>query len=99
MLSQLFRAALAAFAVLVLCLPTPPQAGAAGTGTIAVHAVGDRDPSTGDPLPLAGAPFTAYSDADLSTAIGRCATDATGSCSITGLADRTYWVAPSGDPT
>ena len=53
------RAAFAAVALLVLCLPTPPQAGAAGSGAILVRAVGDRDPGTGDPIPLAGAPFSA----------------------------------------
>jgi hypothetical protein len=95
---SLSRAALAALALLVLSLPTPPQAGAAGSGSILVRAVGDRDLATGDPVPLAGAPFTAYSDAALTTAVGTCTTDATGACSITGVADGTYWVAPTGDP-
>src|SRR5262245_18949664 len=104
MLSQWSRAALAAATLIVLCLPAPPRAGAADTptpaaGSIAVHAVGDRDPVTGDPVPLAGAPFTAYSEAALTTSVGGCTTDAAGSCSITGLADGTYWVAPSGDPS
>ena len=103
MLSHVSRAALAAVALLVLCLPTPPQAGAAdaptpATGTLTVHGVGDRDPATGDPVPLEGAPFTAYSDATLTMAVGACVTDAAGSCTIGGLADGTYWVAPSGDP-
>src|SRR5262245_47404460 len=76
----------------------PARAHAAGTGSIAVHAVGDRDPVTGDAIALPGAPFTAYADAALTTPVGSCTTDAAGSCSITGLADGTYWVAPSGDP-
>jgi len=67
---SLSRAALVALALLVLSLPTPPQAGAGGVGSVAVRAVGDRDPATGDPIPLAGAPFTAYSDAALTTAVG-----------------------------
>src|SRR4029078_9511844 len=95
---SLFRAALAAVALLALGLPTPPEAGAAGSGSIIVRAVGDRDPATGEPVPLAGAPFTAYSDAALTTAVGTCSTDSTGACSIGGLADGIYWVAPSGDP-
>jgi hypothetical protein len=45
-----------------------------------------------------GAPFTAYSDAGLTTPVGECTTDATGACTIDGLADGAYWVAPSGDP-
>ena len=82
----------------MVCLPTPPQTGAAGSGSILVRAVGDRDPGTGDPIPLAGAPLTAYADAALTSVVGACATDATGTCSIEGLADATYWMAPSGDP-
>src|SRR3954451_22720537 len=95
---SLSRAALAALALLMLSLPPPPQAGAAGTGSITVRAVGDRDPVTGDPVPLAGAPFTAYADDALTTAVGSCTTDVTGVCSIGGLGDGTYWVGPGGDP-
>src|SRR4051812_29801479 len=93
----LSRAALAAVALLMLSLPTPPQAGAASTGSITVRAVGDRDPVNGDPVPLAGAPFTAYADDALTTAMGSCTTGLTGACSIGGLGDGTYWVAPAGD--
>ena len=65
---SLSRTALAALALLVLSLPTPPQAGAADPGSILVRAVGERDTTTGDAVPLAGAPFTAYTDATLTTA-------------------------------
>jgi hypothetical protein len=97
---SLSRVALAAVALLVVCLPVPPRAGAAdaAAGSILVSAVGDREPATGSPLSLGGAPFTAYSDAALTDVVGTCTTDEAGMCTITGLVDGTYWVAPSGDP-
>jgi hypothetical protein len=60
--------------------------------------VGDRDPATGAPLPLAGVLLRAFTDASLTTAAGECTTDLTGTCTITGLATGTYRVAPIGDP-
>ena len=40
----------------------------------------------------------AFTDATLTAPAGECTTDATGTCTITGLAAGTYWVAPATDP-
>jgi len=76
---------------------TPPGVPAA-TGSITVRAAGDRDGPTGNPVPLPGARLGAFTDAALTTLAGECTTDGAGSCTITGLAPATYWVAPVGDP-
>ena len=76
----------------------PSPAPLADTGSITGRAAGDRDPATGAPAPLAGAALRAFTDAALTTPAGDCTTDATGACTITGLAPGTYWVAPVGDP-
>ena len=87
-----------------LAEPGPPPTTVAGpgsgpgSGSIIVRAAGDRDPTTGAPLPLAGAVLRAFTDASLTTAAGECTTDATGACTITGLTAGTYRVAPVGDP-
>lgn len=75
--------------------PADPDPGA---GSITARAAGDRDPTTGDPIPLEGAVLRAFSDATLTTPAGECTTDATGACTIDGLAAATYWVAPVGEP-
>lgn len=68
------------------------------TGVIVVHAAGDRDPTTGAPIPLAEVVVRAYADAALTDPRGACTTDASGSCTITGLAPGTYRVAPAEAP-
>jgi hypothetical protein len=73
-------------------------AAAAGSNTITVHAVGDRDPATGAPAPLAGATMAAFEDAALHTKLRECTTDSTGACVIADLAPGTYWVAPVAEP-
>ena len=80
----------------VAAVPEPP--GGAPTGAVVVRAVGDRDPSTGQPLPLAGARIAAYTDPALTDAAGDCTTDAAGTCTIGGLASGVYHVAPADDP-
>jgi hypothetical protein len=75
----------------------PPPAPTA-TGFITARAAGDRDPATGAPVPLAGARLRAFTDAALTIVAGECTTDASGACTITGLATGTYWVAPVADP-
>ena len=74
------------------------RAQTAATGAIAVHAVGDRDRVSGNPIPLSGATLRASSDAALTTTVGECVTGADGSCTIGGLPPGTYWIAPAGDP-
>lgn len=76
----------------------PAPGPASESGSIVVRAAGDRDPTTGAPLPLAGAVLRAFTDASLTIAAGECTTDAAGTCTITGLAVGTYRVAPVGDP-
>ena len=76
--------------------PAPPAPLA--TGSITVRAGGDRDGASGHPVPLAGARLAAFADAALTTPAGECTTDAGGSCTISGLAAASYWVAPVGDP-
>ncbi len=46
--------------------PPPPTA----PGSITARAGGDRDPATGDPVPLEGAVLRAYTDAALTTPAG-----------------------------
>ena len=71
----------------------PAPGPASESGSIVVRAAGDRDPTTGAPLPLAGAVLRAFTDASLTIAAGECTTDAAGTCTITGLAVGTYRVA------
>jgi hypothetical protein len=91
------------FVALTLCAaalastPTPARA-APEPGSVLARATGDRDPSTGLPVPLAGAVLRAFTDATLTTPAGECTTDDTGSCTIPGLTPGTYWVAPVADP-
>jgi hypothetical protein len=79
---------------------SPSPAPAVEPGSILVRAVGDRDPATGEPVPLAGALMRAYADVSLTTTAGDCTTDAAGECTVTGLAPGTYYVgtvaAPAG---
>jgi hypothetical protein len=87
-----------AVALSVAALTAVRTAAAAEANSITVHAVGDRDPGSGAPLPLAGAKLRAYTDSSLATPVGECTTDASGTCTITGLDAGTYWVAPVGAP-
>jgi hypothetical protein len=89
--------ALVVIGAALLVVPAPAPAGPA-TGTITARAAGDRDPATGDPVPLAGAVLGAFGDAARSNLVGACTTDATGSCVIPDLAPGAYWVAPVDDP-
>jgi hypothetical protein len=69
-----------------------------GSGSILARAAGDRDPATGAATPLAGAVIRAYADPALTTVAGECTTDATGSCTIAGLAPGAYVVAADAPP-
>lgn len=85
-------------ATLVLVPATAPADPAPATGTVTVRAAGDRDPATGAPVPLAGAVLRAFADPALTEPVGDCTTDASGTCTISGLADGTYWVTPVAAP-
>lgn len=83
----------AALATMPAPAPADPE-----PGSILARAAGDRDPTTGAPVPLAGAVLRAHTDATLTTTAGECTTDESGTCTIPGLATGTYWVAPVADP-
>lgn len=92
--------ALTVGAMMLVVVPTTAPAGAPlpPGGSITARAAGDRDPVTGEPVPLAGAVLRAFTDAGLTSPAGECTTDGTGTCTIPDLPAATYWVAPVEDP-
>lgn len=85
-------------AALVLVPSVAPAGPVLPTGSVVARAAGDRDPTTGEPVPLEGATLRAFTDAALTAPAGECTTDASGTCTIPDLATGAYWVAPVGDP-
>lgn len=91
-------ATVVATVVAVLAGATAPlSAGPTGT-TIVVRVAAERAGADGAPVPLAGVVVRAHPVDPPEAVAGECTTEASGACSITGLAPGVYRVAPAAAP-